>query len=162
MKTYNKKFNAKRAADGLAKRFPGYTAADPVDMGGGEWMPNVIAPKATIAEGVPEELAEAAYVNGERYAPDGAPAVAPTKPLRARIEEAPAARNATKPAAKAEHGSKRAIVADLLLRKDGVTAKEILAATGWKALNIPGTAKSLGIKLRQVKEGRTTTYYGTR
>lgn len=133
IKTYNKKFNAKRAADSLAKRHPEFTAGDPVDMSGGEWAPNVVAPAAAP---VPEAVAEAAYING---APYSAPAPAPTRT-----------------------GSKRELVASLLLREDGATAREILAATGWKALNIPGTARDMGITLRQVKQGRTTTYYGTR
>lgn len=146
MKSYNKKFNAKRAAEGLAKRFAGYTVADPVSSGvQGEWYPALMAPKSVVAVGVPDEIKNVAYVNG-------AAVVDVPEPVRAEQ---------TTGAIAARSGSKREIVANMLLRAGGATAKEILAATGWKALNIPGTARDLGITIRQVKEGRTTTYFGT-
>lgn len=144
LKSYNKKFNAKRAAESLAKRFVGYTVADPVAANtDGEWYPALMAPKSVIAAGVPDEIKSAAYVNGAAV----------------RDEPEPVAIAATCTTVRA--GSKREIVANLLLRESGATAKEILSATGWKALNIPGTARDLGITVRQVKEGRTTTYFGS-
>ena len=143
LKSYNKKFNAKRAAESPAKRFVGYTVADPVvAKSDGEWYPALMAPKSVIAAGVPDEIKSAAYVNGAAVRDDPEPVViAACTNVRA--------------------GSKREIVANLLLRESGATAKEILSATGWKALNIPGTARDLCITVRQVKEGRTTTYFGT-
>lgn len=83
MKTYNKKSNAKRAAESLAKRVAGFTAGDPVDAGNGEWFPNLIAPQRTIDDGVPDEVATVACVNGAPYAANPAPAVEPAKPVAA-------------------------------------------------------------------------------
>jgi hypothetical protein len=84
MKAYNKKSNARRAADSLAKRFPDYVAADPVAADApGEWYPALMAPNWVIAEGVGDEIAGAAFVNGKRVGsppviePAPAPVVAP-------------------------------------------------------------------------------------
>lgn len=162
MKTYNKKSNAKRAAESLAKRNPGYTAVDPIESNtAGEWCPAVMAPSSTIEEGVPDEIAASAYVNGAAI---GAEQPAPQKPLREQIEAAKAKREATAPKQKRtrEGKSKTQIVADLLLRHEGCTRKDILAATGWPSVSVDAQAKASGLKLHKVKEGRTTTYFGAR
>lgn len=67
MKSYNVKSNAKRAARQLSAKFPSYTPAEPiaVSQGAREWFPALIAPTKVIAEGVPEEIRNAAMVNGQ-------------------------------------------------------------------------------------------------
>lgn len=57
--------------------------------------------------------------------------------------------------------SKRDIAADLLKRKGGCTAKDILEATGWPTVSVPAIARAAGLTLTQTKEGRTTTYFGS-
>ncbi len=57
-------------------------------------------------------------------------------------------------------GTKLAIIAGLLMRKQGVTAKEALAATGWPAISFPQQAEAAGLKLRKEREGRITRYWG--
>lgn len=72
MKTYSKKFNAKRAAESLTKKFPSYTVADPVAAdAAGEWYPALMAPKSLIAAGVPAEVSLVAYINGADLGSDG-------------------------------------------------------------------------------------------
>ncbi len=158
MKAYNKKSNAKRAAEGLAKKHTSYTVADPIESNtAGEWYPAVMAPSATIEEGVPEEIAAVAYVNGTDIGER------PPKPLREQIEEAKAAREASEPKQrrKREGKTKVQIVASLLTRSGGCTRKDILAATGWPSVSVDAQARAAGLKLRKVKEGRTTTYFGS-
>ena len=135
MKSFSVKSNAKRFARKLATAFPDYSVAEPI-ASGDEWLPALAAPQEIVAAGVPNKIVNAACVNGAPHAPQ---------------------------ATKAERrGSKREIIAALLLREEGCTTRDILDATGWPSVTVPGQAKSLGIKLRQVKQGRTTTYYGTR
>jgi hypothetical protein len=76
-------------------------------------------------------------------------------------------------AAKKTNGERRArgdgqrLVAKVLCGKRGATKDDVLKATGWKALNIPATAKKLGLKLRVEREARgagdrtVNVYYGT-
>lgn len=58
--------------------------------------------------------------------------------------------------------SKRDLAVDLLLRKGGCTAKDILTATGWPTVSVPAIARSANLTLNQTKEGRVTTYSATR
>lgn len=53
--------------------------------------------------------------------------------------------------------SKKEHVGNLL--KKGVTAKEVLEATGWPSVSMPQVAKSLGVTLVKKKEGGVTKYY---
>lgn len=57
--------------------------------------------------------------------------------------------------------SKVAMIAALLTSKDGCTAADILAATGWPTVSVPAQAKAAGLKLTKTKEGRTFRYRGT-
>lgn len=169
MKTYNKKSNAKRAAESLAKKHTGYSATDPIEADtAGEWYPAVIAPRATIDAGVPEEIASAAYVNSDMVGGEAAnkqetPKQEAPQSLREQIEEAKAAREASAPKQKRkrEGKSKVQIVASLLTRSGGCTRKDILDATDWPSVSVDAQAKAAGLKLRKVKEGRTTTYFGS-
>lgn len=54
--------------------------------------------------------------------------------------------------------SKKEHIGNLL--KKGVTAKEILEATGWPSVSMPQVAKSLGLELIKKKEGRVFRYFG--
>lgn len=58
-------------------------------------------------------------------------------------------------------GSKLEIVVDLLTRRKGCTAAEILAACNWPAVSVPQQARAAGLTLRQEKEGKVTRYWGT-
>ena len=59
-------------------------------------------------------------------------------------------------------GSKTEIVANLLKRKNGCTAAEVLAATEWPAVSMPAIAKAAGLKLRKDKvKGEVTRYFGS-
>lgn len=54
--------------------------------------------------------------------------------------------------------SKKEHVAHLLKQDTGVTGKEILKATGWKAISMPAMALSLGVKLIKFSKGGETAY----
>ena len=56
-------------------------------------------------------------------------------------------------------GSKLEIIKKMLNRKQGCTAKEVMAACEWPAVSMPQQAKALGIKLKTEKVGRTTRYW---
>lgn len=56
-------------------------------------------------------------------------------------------------------GSKLEKIVKLLKRKEGCTAADALAATGWPSLSFNQQAAAAGIKLRKVKEGRITRYF---
>ena len=59
--------------------------------------------------------------------------------------------------------TKNSIVAALLLRKSGTTGAEILAATNWPSVSVPGQAKAAGLALRKEKTpGKPTRYYGSK
>jgi Putative amidoligase enzyme/Protein of unknown function (DUF3489) len=60
-------------------------------------------------------------------------------------------------------GSKRAIVYNMLIRPEGCTTAEVLAATGWRQVSVAGIAHQYGLTVRQQREGypRETRYFGT-
>jgi hypothetical protein len=60
---------------------------------------------------------------------------------------------------KVRPGSKLEIVVKLLTRKEGCTAADVLAATGWPAVSMPQQARAAGITLRQEKDGKVTRYW---
>jgi hypothetical protein len=47
----------------------------------------------------------------------------------------------------------------LLVRKEGTTREEILAATGWKAVSVQQVAKGAGLALRVDKGRKPFRYY---
>jgi hypothetical protein len=83
---------------------------------------------------------------------------------KAKAKTAKKAGGTKKPRAKKEGvraGSKTEIVAKLLKRDTGCTAKQVLEATGWPAVSMPAMAKNCGLKLRKEKEkGKPTRYFG--
>ncbi len=61
-------------------------------------------------------------------------------------------------------GSKKASKKDLvshMLQKGGVTAKEMLVATGWPTMSVPAQAHAAGLHLTKTKENGVTKYKGT-
>jgi hypothetical protein len=56
--------------------------------------------------------------------------------------------------------SKKELIKRMLLRPEGCTTKEVLEATGWPAVSMPGQAKMVGLQLRKVKENGVTKYWG--
>ena len=56
-------------------------------------------------------------------------------------------------------GTKTAAVAELLTRKEGCTAKEIMDLCHWPSVSVPQQARAAGLKLRSKKEGRITRYW---
>jgi hypothetical protein len=68
---------------------------------------------------------------------------------------APASGNGPRP------GSKVALVAGLLTRKQGCTAAAIKEACEWTAVSVPAQAKAAGLTLRQEKIDGVTHYFGT-
>lgn len=57
-------------------------------------------------------------------------------------------------------GSKAQIIADLLLRPEGCTTADVLAATNWPAVSMPQQAKVAGLELRKEKQGNVMRYWG--
>jgi Protein of unknown function (DUF3489) len=60
-----------------------------------------------------------------------------------------------------DNGSKTAIVANLLKRKNGCTGKDVKQATGWPTVSMPALAKACGLKLRKEKTDKGMRYYGS-
>lgn len=93
--------------------------------------------------------------------PDFAPEEAPAKQKASRAKKAPTAA----PEAKgARDGSKTATVLELLKRSGGVTAKELMAATGWQPHSVRGfisgtVGKKMGLTVASAKsESGERTY----
>ena len=59
---------------------------------------------------------------------------------------------------KPRDGNKRAIVAELLQRKGGVTGRELLDATGWPTMSVPAMARMSNLKLTTEKKDGKTIY----
>jgi hypothetical protein len=58
--------------------------------------------------------------------------------------------------------SKAAKIAEMLLRKEGCSAKEVLKATGWPTVSMPAQAKMVGLKLKKEKTDSGLRYYGSK
>ncbi len=83
------------------------------------------------------------------------------KALMYTDEVAPEEGAAPKPV-KLNSGSKAQMIADLLLRKEGCTTKDVLAATGWPAVSMPQQAKVAGLQLRKEKVEGVMRYWGSK
>ena len=96
-----------------------------------------------------QSLGEAEAPQSAHVAPEGTPA----KKKTSRAKKAP------KPAPKAKgsrEASKTATVLELLKRKGGVTAKELMTATGWQAHSVRGfisgtVGKKMGLTVESTK-----------
>jgi hypothetical protein len=75
---------------------------------------------------------------------------------KAGVEFNPVAPAVSRPKVRA--GSKRAIVVDLLLRPQGATREEILAATGWPTVSVQDVVSRTGWELMSTRMGRRITY----
>lgn len=62
---------------------------------------------------------------------------------------------------KARAGSAARRVGDMMLREEGVTRSEALAATGWPAISLPQQAGMCGLTFTTVRTGRTVRYFAT-
>lgn len=59
--------------------------------------------------------------------------------------------------------SKVNVIGEMLLRPEGITTADVLAATGWPSVSMPAQAKLAGLKLRKEKvKGQPTRYWGTK
>lgn len=81
-----------------------------------------------------------------------------------RHDEPPLAKaeKVAKAPGKVKTGSKVALIADLLVRPQGCTTTDVLAATGWPSVSMPAQAKLAGLTLRKEKVGKVTTYWGNK
>jgi Putative amidoligase enzyme len=63
------------------------------------------------------------------------------------------------PRNRAKAGSKAHLIGDMLLRPEGVTRTEIIAATGWPSVSIPQQAGICGIEFTTQRTGREVRYF---
>ncbi len=118
------------------------------------------------AQGAPEQAAAKKGASKKKGAPKankGAKKAAPKKQAKTAPKQAkdkPAGKKASKPAkedaTEAREGSKKAIILDLLRRKDGATMAEIAKATDWQKHSIRGfisgaLTKKMGLKVESTK-----------
>jgi len=59
---------------------------------------------------------------------------------------------------KVRRGSKRAICVDMLMRPEGATREEMLAATGWPTISVQDVVSRTGMELISTRMGRRITY----
>jgi hypothetical protein len=59
---------------------------------------------------------------------------------------------------KVRRGSKRAICVDMLLRPEGATREQLLAATGWPTISVQDVVSRTGMDLLTTRMGRRITY----
>jgi hypothetical protein len=107
-------------------------------------------------------------------ATEGAPAQRGAKksPARAKRRDTPrtganAVPKGAKKATSARDGSKAAKVLDLLKRKDGVTLKELMRATGWQAHSVRGflsgaVSKKMGLAVTSTKSEKGERSYSVK
>lgn len=113
--------------------------------------------KALAAEKKAEKAEQTAMKEAGKKA---VAAIAPQKPASAsKPSKATKATPEEKPTSEAKKGSKTALIGELLQRKEGCTAADVLKATGWPAVSMPQQAKALGIGLRKKKDGKVTRYW---
>jgi hypothetical protein len=61
-------------------------------------------------------------------------------------------------APKVRRGSKRAICVEMLLRPEGATREQLLAATGWPTISVQDVVSRTGMELLTTRMGRRITY----
>jgi len=79
---------------------------------------------------------------------------------RRRTYKVAAARKRTSGKRTSRKGDKSEAIRALLTRKEGCTTADIKAATSWPTVSVPDTARRLGLRLTQQKQGRSTRYWG--
>lgn len=60
---------------------------------------------------------------------------------------------------RARPGSKTFVIGEMLLRPEGVSGREVMAATGWPSVSLPQQARSCGIEFTTQRMGREVRYY---
>jgi hypothetical protein len=100
-----------------------------------------------------EEPKATPSASGAKRARNVAPKKAPAGKKATPAKKAP---KAAKKATGARDGSKTATILDLLKRKDGVTLKELMKASGWQAHSVRGflsgtVGKKLGLAVTSTK-----------
>ncbi len=70
-----------------------------------------------------------------------------------------ATRTTTAQVNRARPGSKAYTVGQLMLRREGVTAAEAIAATGWPSISLPQQATACGLTYTTQRIGRTVRYF---
>jgi hypothetical protein len=91
------------------------------------------------------------------------PAAEPEAPAPVEPAPAPAAEPKPKRSSDVAADGKRAKLLELLLRPEGVLAREILAACNWSIVSgrIAETKKAHGLTIRKVRENSDTRYFAT-
>ena len=119
------------------------------------------APRHEASTYAPDAAAQAILTNPQKAETDIAPAVScdevePAGPSRARARRDGGASRPTAPS----KGAKAKLIGDLLLRPEGCTSADVLAATGWPSVSMPAQAKACGLELRKEKIDGVTRYFG--
>lgn len=145
------------AKAGKAKRAAKAAATKPVKVKAKTKEKPMPAPTAPVfsVEALINELREIATIS---------PSVAEIEALTILFQKAyDAGKNAPRARAPRAGGpSKSEQAAELLLRPEGCTTKDILDLTKWPSVSVPAVARANGLTLRQEKAGRVTTYFGAR
>lgn len=82
-----------------------------------------------------------------------------TKKKAAKKKTAPKAKKAK---SGEPRGEKTGAIKKMLMRASGCTRAQMTEVTGWKTLSFQAIAKTLGLKLKKVKEpGKPTCYFGS-
>lgn len=97
--------------------------------------------------------------------PKGQKPAVPKMPPKAKDKPAaqakPAAKTGSHFGKEVRAGSKAEMVGLLLLREEGCTKSEVLAATGWPSVSMPAQARAVGLTLVKEKDkGKPTRYWG--
>ncbi len=119
------------------------------------------AKAAKIEESVMESNAtiEAPSAKKPTHRKPAAKATKKAKGSPAKRAKGKTAQKVKKVAAEVRPGTKTALIGELLSRKAGCTAAEVMAATGWPSVSMPAQAKALGVKLRKEKDGKASRYF---
>jgi Protein of unknown function (DUF3489) len=113
-----------------------------------EWLPTATQRKR------PRKSSFLKQVRRERN-----PATTPNKEYIVRNKTKKASRS--KARGNTNGKSKVDLIAGLLKRNSGCTAKDVLEATGWPSVSMPAQAKAAGLKLKkEKKKGESTRYFG--
>lgn len=137
---------------------------EPPAAGGADENKDTSMSQVTAAAGKNRKKGTGKKVAAKKKAAVKAKAKKPAAKKAAAKKAVPKSKPAAKPKAvkKGDHGSQKALVHGLLTRKSGCTGKDVLEATGWKAVNVLAMAKHCGLKLRIEKvAGKPKRYFGT-
>jgi len=63
---------------------------------------------------------------------------------------------------KARPGSKAHLVGEMMLRPEGATPAQVMAATGWPSVSMPNQARQAGLEVTRQRRGRHVIYFARR